>query len=195
MSRRIKKWTEEEKEYLKSIVFGRSHDEILKLMNEKFEYEFTKEQIKGVIARNKLITGRTGHFEKGVIPWNKGTKGVCKANKTTFKKGNKSWNYKPVGSERINSEGYTDVKIADPNKWKLKHHILWEKEVGSIPEGYVLVFADRNKQNIKIENLLLVNKKQILTMNANNLISEEAEVTKAGLNLAKLINKISESNK
>ena len=48
MSRRIKKWTEEEKEYLKSIVFGRSHDEILKLMNEKFEYEFTKEQIKGV---------------------------------------------------------------------------------------------------------------------------------------------------
>ena len=37
MSRRIKKWTEEEKEYLKSIVFGRSHDEILKLMNEKFE--------------------------------------------------------------------------------------------------------------------------------------------------------------
>lgn len=195
MSRRIKKWTEEEKEYLKSIVFGRSHDEILKLMNEKFEYEFTKEQIKGVIARNKLITGRTGHFEKGIIPWNKGTKGVCKANKTTFKKGNKSWNYKPVGSERINSEGYTDVKIADPNKWKLKHHILWEKEVGSIPEGYVLVFADRNKQNIKIENLLLVNKKQILTMNANNLISEEAEVTKAGLNLAKLINKISESNK
>lgn len=195
MSRRIKKWTEEEKEYLKSIVFGRSHDEILKLMNEKFEYEFTKEQIKGVIARNKLITGRTGHFEKGIIPWNKGTKGVCKANKTTFKKGNKSWNYKPVGSERINSEGYTDVKIADPNKWKLKHHILWEKEVGPIPEGYVLVFADRNKQNIKIENLLLVNKKQILTMNANNLISEEAEVTKAGLNLAKLINKISESNK
>ena len=195
MSRRIKKWTEEEKEYLKSIVFGRSHDEILKLMNEKFEYEFTKEQIKGVIARNKLKTGRTGHFEKGIIPWNKGTKGVCKANKTTFKKGNKSWNYKPVGSERINSEGYTDVKIADPNKWKLKHHILWEKEVGPIPEGYVLVFADRNKQNIKIENLLLVNKKQILTMNANNLISEEAEVTKAGLNLAKLINKISESNK
>ena len=195
MSRRIKKWTEEEKEYLKSIVFGRSHDEILKLMNEKFEYEFTKEQIKGVIARNKLKTGRTGYFEKGIIPWNKGTKGVCKANKTTFKKGNKSWNYKPVGSERINSEGYTDVKIADPNKWKLKHHILWEKEVGSIPEGYVLVFADRNKQNIKIENLLLVNKKQILTMNANNLISEEAEVTKAGLNLAKLINKISESNK
>lgn len=195
MSRRIKKWTEEEKEYLKSIVFGRSHDEILKLMNEKFEYEFTKEQIKGVIARNKLKTGRTGYFEKGIIPWNKGTKGVCKANKTTFKKGNKSWNYKPVGSERINSEGYTDVKIADPNKWKLKHHILWEKEVGPIPEGYVLVFADRNKQNIKIENLLLVNKKQILTMNANNLISEEAEVTKAGLNLAKLINKISESNK
>lgn len=28
-----------------------------------------------------------GTFRKGMVPWNKGTKGVCKSNKTSFKPG------------------------------------------------------------------------------------------------------------
>lgn len=31
-------------------------------------------------------TGRT-HFKKGIVPWSKGTKGIVKLNKTSFKKG------------------------------------------------------------------------------------------------------------
>ena len=37
----IHKWTNEEKEYLKEICFGRSRKEIMDLMSKKFDYEFS----------------------------------------------------------------------------------------------------------------------------------------------------------
>ena len=40
------KWTDEEKEYLASIVKGSTYKEITKQMNDKFEYNFSEEQIK-----------------------------------------------------------------------------------------------------------------------------------------------------
>lgn len=36
-------------------------------------------------------------FKKGIIPWNKGTKGICKSNKTSFKQGVASWNKDMTG--------------------------------------------------------------------------------------------------
>ena len=36
------KWTDEEKEYLASIVKGSTYKEITKQMNDKFEYEFSE---------------------------------------------------------------------------------------------------------------------------------------------------------
>jgi hypothetical protein len=35
---------------------------------------------------------KKGKFVKGITPWCKGTKGVCKPNKTSFKKGQVPWN-------------------------------------------------------------------------------------------------------
>ena len=68
------KWTDEEKAYLKEITPGHHHIEIQQLMNEKFEYQFTLNQIKGAINRYKHNTGFTGYYEKGNIPFNKGKK-------------------------------------------------------------------------------------------------------------------------
>ena len=42
-------------------------------------------------------------FQQGNIAWNKGTKGVCKSNCTSFKSGNIPWN---KGKAGIYSEGY-----------------------------------------------------------------------------------------
>ncbi|MGL4483567.1 MAG: hypothetical protein ACRCUS_01325, partial [Anaerovoracaceae bacterium] len=117
-------WTQEEKDYLREIVPGKSHKEITELMNLEFTYEYEISQIKGAIGRYKLNTGRTGYFPKGQEPHNKGKKMPteiyerCKA--TMFKKGQVPPNKRELGSERINVEGYIEVKIAehyDPNAY------------------------------------------------------------------------------
>ena len=78
-------WTEEEKKHLTKIVSGRSHEEIAEMMIDKFNLDYTKTQIAAAIKRYGLNTGRTGKFEKGHVPFNKGTKGLTSANSTSFK--------------------------------------------------------------------------------------------------------------
>ena len=186
------KWTDEEKEYLASIVKGSTYEEITKQMNDKFEYNFSKEQIKGMMYRNKLTTGTVGYFKKGSIPWNKGLKGYMGANKTSFKKGTIPPQYRPVGSERVTKDGYTEIKVEDPNKWELKHRFIYKQRYGEIPKGSTIIFADGDKSNLDIDNLLLVSRKQLLFMNRNNLITENKEFTKVGVNIANVMIKLSE---
>lgn len=186
------KWTYEEKEYLSSIVTGKSYKEITKLMNEKFNHQLSEEQIKGAMFRNNLTTGTGGYFRKGSIPWNRGIKGYMGANKTSFKKGNIPPNYKPVGSERLAKDGYIEVKVKDPNKWELKHRLIYRKHHGEIPKGHNVIFADRNKRNFDIDNLILVSRAQMLVLNKNELIYNDKELTKTGINIANVMLKLSE---
>ena len=189
------KWTDEEKEYLASIVKGSTYKEITEKMNDKFEYNFSEEQVKGMMYRNKLTTGTGGYFKKGSTPWNKGLKGYMGANKTSFKKGEIPPQYRPVGSERINKGGYLEVKIADPNKWELKHRYIYKKHYGDIPKGYNVIFADTDKTNLNIDNLILVSKSEMLILNRNKLIYEDNELTKVGVNIAKVIDKVKKISK
>ena len=182
------KWTKEEIEYLKEITPGHHHKEILDLMNEKFEYEFGLKQVTGAIKRYGLTTGRTGYFKKGSDPWNKGTKGLTGPNKTSFKKGRMPQNHKPIGSERIdNKEGYIKIKIGEPDKWELKHKFIYEKYYGEVKEDEVIMFLDGNKTNFNIENLYKVSRHQLLLLNKNKLIYENAELTKLGIEVTSLI--------
>ena len=183
------RWTDEEKEYLASIVKGKTYKELLILMNDKFEYEFSSQQIESALRRYNLKTGNTGQFKKYQEPWNKGLKGYMGANKTSFKKGTIPPNYKPVGTERFAKDGYIEVKVKDPNVWELKHRYIYEKYHGKIPNGYNVIFADKNISNFDIDNLILVSKAEMLILNKNKLIIEDKDFTKVGVNIAKLINK------
>ena len=183
------RWTDEEKEYLASIVKGKTYKELLILMNDKFEYEFSSQQIESALRRYNLKTGNTGQFKKYQEPWNKGLKGYIGANKTSFKKGTIPPNYKPVGTERFAKDGYIEVKVKDPNVWELKHRYIYKKHYGEIPNGYNVIFADKNISNFDIDNLILVSKAEMLILNKNKLIFEDKDFTKVGVNIAKLINK------
>lgn len=185
-------WSQQEKEYLKEVTPGNSRKQILELMNNRFEYQFTLSQIVGAIKRYKLNTGRTGRFEKGQESWNKGTKGLTKANKTSFRQGHKPINHKKIGSERVNVDGYTEIKVAEPNVWRAKHRVIWEKHNGKIPKESAIIFADGDKSNLCITNLILVTRKQLSLLNRYNLIKEDAELTKIGINIANVISKIAE---
>ena len=196
-------WSEEEKKYLKEITPGKHYKEIQELMKNKFNLEFTMNQIKGAICRYKLNTGFTGRFQKGDIPFNKGksqkdymsAESIEKTKKTRFKKGQPPINWRPVGSERITKDGYTEIKIAEPNVWELKHKVLWEREHGSIPPKHVVIFADGNKENLDINNLMLISREKLLIMNTNELIKKDAELTKTGALIADVIIKTREMKK
>ena len=63
---------------------------------------------------------------------------------TTFKKGNRPHNYRPVGSERITVDGFVEIKVADPNKWDLKSRVIYQEKYGKIPKGYKIIYLDGN---------------------------------------------------
>lgn len=73
-----------------------------------------------------------------------------------FKKGGRPWNTKPVGAERVTSVGFIQVKVAQPNCWRLKHLVTWEKAHGPLPEGRKIDFIDGDRQNVCLENLMLI---------------------------------------
>ena len=101
-------------------------------------------------------------FKKGSIPPNKGKKMSPevyeKVKETMFKKGKSPVNHREVGSERINVDGYIEIKVAEPNRWKLKHRIIWEQVNGEIPKGYNVQFKNHNPLDCRIENLYLISK-------------------------------------
>lgn len=185
-------WTEEEKAYLGEITPGRHHKEIVALVNEKFGLELVQSQVSRAIRQNGFKTGFTGRFEKGHVPFNKGTKGFVKPNSGTFKKGQKPFNYRPIGSERVTVDGYTEIKVADPNVWKLKHRLIWEQHNGPIPKGSTVLFGDGDQSNFSIDNLLLVTRAQLAMLNKNNLIQKDTELTKTAINVVDLMQKINQ---
>lgn len=202
-----RKYTDEHIEFIAKNIPGRPFTELTGIFNNRFGMALKVSAMIALAARHGLHNGRNTRFDnwlapagvkyrfpKGHVPANKGKKGISypgmKA--TQFKKGHKPWNYKPVGTERINTDGYVDVKIADPNKWKAKHVLIWEEANGPVPRGYVLIFADGNKLNVALDNLLLVSRKQLAIINKCGLISGDAELTKAGVVVADVLLKIGE---
>lgn len=103
-------------------------------------------------------------FTKGHIPANKGKKMTAetysKVSRTMFSKGHTPWNHHEVGSERVNKDGYIEVKVAEPNKWKAKHRLIWEELHGPIKKGYNVQFRDGNPKNVAPENLYLISRQE-----------------------------------
>ncbi len=167
--------------------------ELTETINAKFQTDFSYDQIKGLCTRNKWKTGRTGCFEKGNIPPNKGTKGLTGANKTSFKKGRPTWNARPIGYERICSKnGYVLVKTAEPSVFKQKPRIIWEKEKGPIPEGYVVAFKNMDRTDCRIENLMLMSKANMATYSKLYVKKANSETNETCLLMAQLNTRRSE---
>lgn len=184
------RFTESEKAFFVKYVPGHSYKEIQQEFIKQFGWEITLSQIKGCIVRYKLNTGRNGQFKKGSVPFNKGKKmspeqyEKCKG--TMFKKGQVSKNKRPVGSERINVDGYVEIKTEEPNKWELKHRYVWEQVNGKVPNGYILIFRDNDKSNIDIDNLILISRAEHVIINHQGLATTMNETKELAVNYAKL---------
>lgn len=188
-------YTDKQIEFIKKHVKNMTWKELALKFNKTYKTNIRHRTLAQAASRRGIKTGRTGCFKKGQTPWNKGMKGVSfpGMEATQFKKGNKPPQWVPVGTEIINSHGYAKVKIGNPGKWRLKHHLIWEKHNNkAIPRGHVVIFGDGNKKNLDPNNLILVTKAQLVRMNQHGLIRDDADLTRSGVIIADIKNKIGE---
>ena len=187
------KYPAEVREFIKENYVGVGHQGMADLLNARFGTQYTKGQMKAWYARLRLNSGRTGRFiPGGPKPKNCAKKGDHLSPATEFKKGCVAHNRYPIGAEvirtaaRASAIGYLYVKVADPNVWKLKHHLIWEAAHGPIPKGTKIIFADRNPLNLAIENLIAVSGSELVRMNQNGLFFQDPEATQIGVTIAKI---------
>ena len=191
-------WTKEELEFLRDVYPYYENKEISKMVKDKFGFEVSARNLLNVSHKHKFpkkAIPNTGCYRKGDVPWNKG-KGMSeevkeKVKKTWFKKGEIPKNHRPVGSTRITVDGYTEIKIAEPNRWALYHRHLYEEEHGEkLKKNEAVIFADGDKTNFDIDNLVKVSRANLLYLNNNDLIFDDPDLTKAGVNVSKVAEKI-----
>lgn len=176
-------YTKEHIDYLREISKENTNIDIVKKFNKKFGFTKKMGTVNRIRQNNGIkigITNNSGRFKKGE---------TYPHRKREFKKGKDHVAYRPIGSERIKS-GFTAIKTADPDVWEIKHRVIWEKAYGEIPEGHVIVFADGDRQNFDINNLLCMTVGQSLKLHHAGFKSEDAEITKLGLGIIKLEEKI-----
>ena len=172
LSNRARKlFNKEETLFLKSIIKNKTTQEVANMFNTKFNRNITSKQITRFKQYRRLVSGFYGP-KKGTLP------------PATL----------PIGTETTISNGYAIVKTnnttnGDRANWKYKQRVVWEKAYGKIPDDCVVVFADQNKTNFSLDNLILVKRSELLTARTQRLIFDEPELTKTGLMLAKLMNK------
>lgn len=193
-------YTPEEREFIERNYLGIKSGDLAQMFNAEFGTDLSRGQIKSYLTNHNLCNGVVCRFSKGHVPANKGKKMsaevYARASATMFKKGHVPVNHKPVGSERIDSkDGYHLVKVAEPNVWRPKHVVLWEKHNGPVPKGHKIVFANQDKNDIRIDNLILVSDAQMAVVNKRRLLHSDRDLTEAAFSLASLLIGISKKSK
>lgn len=193
-------FSKEEIQFILDNYKGIGNQELCDRLNEKFKTNHSLNRVKRFKFNHKLNSGLTGRFKKGHTTFNKGLKqtdfmsdeAIERTKKTRFKKGLKSHNKKPLGSERIcTKDGYIIVKVGEPDVWKHKHRVVWEKVNGPIPKGHKIVFLDGDKNNISIDNLKIVSSGALAIVNRHIGLSDDEQLNETIYNTAELQAKLS----
>lgn len=111
---------------------------------------------------NSADSGRTDgkrgsktRFQSGQSAWNKGKEFVAGGNSALhrYKPGQRPFNEMPIGSLRINGDGYLDRKISNApgsnnERWKPVHRLVWIDANGPVPENHMIVFKPGMRTNV-----------------------------------------------
>lgn len=159
-----KRHTPEQIDFLKENYSNHGTRELMEMFNAKFDDQITMSGIKNFgqlynlrvdeSVRNK---NRRRHLDKP---------GSARATKN-------------VGA--IRTECGRLVMKDSNGKWKSAAKVIWEKENGPTPEGYVVTVLDGNTSNVDVSNLACVPIRYMGWMSKYNLRNDNPEVTKTGI--------------
>lgn len=146
--------------------------------------------------------GAAFRFTKGQVPPNKGLRrpgysvGRGRMQETQFKAGALSGRakqlLKPIGAERISKDGYLERKIRDDipagvsrreanrlrqRRWRAVHLIVWEEANGPLPKGFAVCFKNGDKRDIRLDNLELVKRADLMHRNTIHNLPPELKKT------------------
>jgi hypothetical protein len=121
--------------------------------------------------------GAPTRFKKGQVPANKGLRrpgwGPGRMKETQFRKGERQGVavrlYQPIGTERISKDGYLERKVNDDlplqARWRAVHLLVWEAANGPLPKGYAICFKNRDKADIRLDNLECITRRELMQRN------------------------------
>ena len=159
-------WTELDINYVIQHYPHSRTDEIAKALGLTVPQVYSKENRLGLKKSEAFLAsqdsgrtdgtkGKNTRFQAGFTPWNKGKpyQAGGLSVKTQFKPGDKPRNWKPVGSYRVNGEGYLDKKIndlpgANTVRWHPVHRLVWIEANGTVPDDHIICFKPGMKTNV-----------------------------------------------
>lgn len=186
-------------EYIRSIAKGRLTSEMAEMVNARYGAGTITEKKLRFYNRNHGITsGVNTCFSKGHIPMNKGLKqeeylsaeAIERTKATRFGPGHAPANELPIGTIKKDSDGYLMKKVqahgTQRQRWECLHRLVWEENNGPIPNEMLVSFKNGNKDDVRIENLMLISLAENQALLRHGLRFEDAELTETGLALARL---------
>lgn len=194
-------YTEDEIDFLLKKRPFVTKDKLAEMFNSKFNTNISAKALQQICVRRGIYSLDDGCFKKGHISHNKGKKQseymtdeqIDKSKATRFKKGNVPPNHRNIGDERVLKDGYTEIKIAEPNKWILKHRYIWEQQFGALKKNETVEFIDGNKSNLSLDNLIKVTRKQSAVMTKLNIRKHGSrEALECAKTIADIVLKIGE---
>lgn len=197
------KWSKEPEmvKFMIEYIPGHQESEIRSAFLERFGITLTEGQIGNFKHKYGVKSGtHGGRFPKGQPALNKGKKmspeQYKKCSGTMFRKGHRPQNHREVGSERINVDGYIEIKVEEPNKWRLKQRVMYEKYHNvKLTRNEAIVFLDGNKLNLAEDNLFCLTRAELARYNQNRIRGEDSETGLGAALLAKLSTRLRRSIK
>ena len=193
-------WTQLEEDYIRYCCRGRADKYSVVSFNWIFGRDVSRRGFSSKRKRMGVSTGSNGRFRKGQKAFNKGLKqsdymsaeAIERTIGTRFQKSHTPWNFREVGSERTDRDGFILIKTDDQSKgihgWRTKQDVLYEEYHGcELAEDDVVIFNDGDRHNFDIDNLELISRAEHLMMNRMGLRSGIREATETGLTLARLV--------
>lgn len=177
MRRQVTKFfTKEQEDFFIANQYGLMREELAQLMNKTFGLQLTVGQVKHQRRRLGLTGGPQKLYSRRYKP-----------NSGQFTKGHMPHNHLPVGTEMVKTDGYLWRKIAEPNKWRQVHILLWEEANGRLPKGAKLTFLNGDITDVRLDNLELVSDAINGMITNYKLRYKDGELTRTGIHIVKLL--------
>lgn len=187
MTRNARKlWTKQEESFLKACYPNTQAKALAECLGCSLNCIYSKAKLLGLrkspaflasLASGRLINGELGkktRFRPGHVSHNKGKSFYAggRSVNTQFKRGNTPHNTLPLGSERFAKDGYLQRKMTEtgcpPRDWVAVHDLMWIEQHGPIPKGHIVVFRNKDRTDLRMDNFELISRAELMRRNSIN---------------------------